>query len=256
MNAEPRCELCRSQVVSDAVARRRMSSGPDGVFHGGCWDKVRSGRRRRALNRVEHIISALPVWVVGTNVGSEEFARCISSARLRHFAATYTPERGSALLSGKSGTGKTTAVAFAVLRIVLSAVDAAVDGAPEQLDRAASIVWARAVDVSTAIRAYPLGQGEPTLISRARSASLFVIDDLGREPTPHGIGDPIFRDLIDDRYMHALPTVVSTGLPRKEFAIRYGDDQVRRLTERGRGRLIEVRDDVVEANDVRLSRRS
>lgn len=76
---------------------------------------------------------------------------------------------------------------------------------------------------------------EPEVRRSARVASLFVLDDLGKEPVSHGL-----FEVLDHRYdvanrpgKQCAPTIVTSELGEKALANKYDDGTVRRLMSHG-----------------------
>jgi DNA replication protein DnaC len=160
---------------------------------------------------------------------SPEFAEKCSLPELRKFAATYHPQDNSAVASGLTGIGKTTAL--------VALANRALDEARElgNLDHwIVRACWATAHDLASARREHRLGCGEAPLIAAAKRASVLFLDELGFEPPSE-----IAFEVIDLRYRAGLPTLVTTGLridpdpSGQSLRQKYGDALVRRLLERG-----------------------
>lgn len=132
----------------------------------------------------------------------------------RLWAWSQDPAISSAVLSGPTGVGKSTAAAVA-LRSVLAT------------GWGGSIGWHTARELAHAARAWPLGEGEAPLLRRARHVGILVVDDLGLERDPAEL-----IDVVHARYEASAPTWVTTGLSLAALETRYGDAVVRRLTER------------------------
>lgn len=81
---------------------------------------------------------------------------------------------------------------------------------------------------------------EPAILARARRTPVFMLDDLGSET-----GDDVARaqlmELISRRHLEHRPTIVTTGLPMEELQRRYGGGFVRRLSEKARALVVNVR---------------
>jgi DNA replication protein DnaC len=129
------------------------------------------------------------------------------------------------LLVGPTGAGKTT-LATAMFRLHLERAIA--EGATsEARSWGARALWVHAKKISLARREAPLGR-EPELLTRAREASVLLVDDLGQE-APSDQGDVVA--LISDRQAEGRPTLVTFGFRLDDLAPRYGAHFERRLVE-------------------------
>ena len=244
------CRHCPEVLKDDEV-----------ILCGPCSAKAEAERQRqeaerREQERVQSIraqarrgLDGVPEWP-HARVDSPEFDVKCRSKRMRQFARQYTPERGGGVLSGLSGIGKTTTAVALAMRLADEGFKAALeapgdidsaavrfvrgralieDERPPALNFAAGIVWTTAREIVLARRSHELGS-EPPLLAKCTGATLLFIDELGSEP--HDRDGDLFA-VIDDRYAAGRPTLVTTGLPLKEFEERYGSALLRRLTERG-----------------------
>lgn len=137
----------------------------------------------------------------------------------------------SAVLLGPTGCGKSTAAALLVHRALSECADEGRRGVV--LD----VCWTNATDLALAERRHPLGQGEPPLVRRARTAGALVVDDIGLEATEGAI-----FPVLSHRYHHRLPTIATTGLTKSELSAHLGAAGVRRLTEQHAGFRVLVVD--------------
>lgn len=115
-----------------------------------------------------------------------------------------------ALLLGPTGVGKTTAALW---------IHAGFGGE-----------WAPARQLAAAERWHPFGEGPPPAITRACTARVLYLDDLGAEET-RDVG--ALQEVLERRYASpaGLATVTTTGLTRQQLTDRYGAMTVRRLTD-------------------------
>lgn len=135
------------------------------------------------------------------------------------------PNRASCLILGPTGVGKTVAAALAFRRVL----GAGVRHAGPAWDFAATARWYDASALARARRGWPLGQGDPPEFERAAGASILFLDDLGQERQDDGS----LRDVLNERYSNARPTVVTTGLRMPELVTRYDAQFVRRILQGG-----------------------
>lgn len=217
----------REHQQEQAVQRRRQ------------WEE---SVRRRCVSSFANV----PSWPhLGT---AAAFSKVVSEKHLRAFAERWDHSKGSALLLGPSGAGKTSAAARALRRLEADAVakiledGASVYGMPpsaaeESLSALSSTLWTKAFELVEALGVYGNELNAP-LIVKAKEASILVVDELGPEPAKH-IG--VIFDIIDRRYERGAPTVGTSGLTKAAFLSRYGDAFFRRLTDGTVGnRLIDV----------------
>jgi DNA replication protein DnaC len=205
-------------------------------------DQRKQERRDTALQDLRaHIagkLNKLPRFRPRTD--ESDFKRAVPHEKLRTVAERYTLERGSLLLLGPSGCGKTTTAQAIVQRLGDQIIQSATADEGEGRFRARSLgcldsfVWTTGNDIVHAYRDSKLGS-EPELLVSAKAASFLVIDDVGLEPF-----DNILFHVIDSRYSHCLPSIVTTGLTTEGFIARYGEALDRRLTEKGIGAPIEI----------------
>ncbi len=202
--------------------------------------RARSERETRTRQTGERAYAAVPDWPHLHD--GDAYARVVTHPGLRAIGERYTPGHGSILLLGPSGAGKTSAIARAMHRIRAERIDRVLDErSAEAADRLREIeryVWVTAWDIARAHGAHRYGTGdEPDLVARAARARLLVIDEMGPEPV-HRVGE--LMDLVDRRYARGLPTVATSGLALAIWRERYGDALFRRLTETGRGSLVDA----------------
>lgn len=176
--------------------------------------------RREIQERTRELRAAMPRWP-WARVGDPLYAARAPDPRLQALASRWTPERGSMLILGPTGVGKTSTLVALVVRLIREAVQAA---DPEHILTGAR--WTSGLELVEARRETRLG-AEDVVLGRARRARLLVLDELGQE-----LGDPRWLlELIDDRYRRSAPTLTTSGLTRAELEGRYGSGAVRRLVE-------------------------
>ncbi|MFD7705611.1 ATP-binding protein [Streptomyces sp. NPDC059786] len=123
----------------------------------------------------------------------------------------------SLLLLGSTGTGKTHQAYGAIRELAITGV-------------AARWVVTTAADLYGALRPRH-GIDSEAEFARYRDARILLIDDLGADRTPTEFVEEVNFRLINHRYEHHLPTLITTNLLRKELAARLGDRVTSRLIE-------------------------
>jgi DNA replication protein DnaC len=123
---------------------------------------------------------------------------------------------------GKSGVGKSFGAACAVREYLKSRIANWIDRRTwEAAERAAdSAMWSDAKEITD----------DKAAFSRARTAFLLVLDDLGKEEDTQ-TGRAAVCSVISKRYDAMLATVITTELPMSDIRIRYGSYLAERLAE-------------------------
>ncbi len=106
------------------------------------------------------------------------------------------------VLAGKEGRGKSFAAAWALSR--------------------RPGLWIYAPELA---RVQAEAEG-PTLDARMRTASLLVIEEVGKEHSPNGYAAARIVELIIYREAEKRPTIITTKLSSAEFLDRYGKEQI------------------------------
>ncbi|MFE0449623.1 ATP-binding protein [Streptomyces fungicidicus] len=125
-------------------------------------------------------------------------------------------EGPSLLIAGPTGTGKTYQ-AYGAVRALLT--------------RGVRLRWeaTTSADLHARLRPRAGHDGERELQTLSRSP-LLLLDDLGAAKTSEWTEELTYR-LINHRYEHMLPTLITTNLPTAELRIALGDRVASRLTE-------------------------
>ncbi|MFG2887842.1 ATP-binding protein [Streptomyces sp. NPDC048297] len=125
-------------------------------------------------------------------------------------------EGPSLLIAGPTGTGKTYQ-AYGAVRALLT--------------RGVRLRWeaATSADLHARLRPRAGHDGERELQTLSRSP-LLLLDDLGAAKTSEWTEELTYR-LINHRYEHMLPTLITTNLPTAELRIALGDRVASRLAE-------------------------
>jgi len=219
------CPSCvtagREQAEEEARQRRRLQ-----------WQEEQ--RKRHAK-----VIEQLPA---GDHI--KDLAAVGGLVERRFLAVAHRLElKGSVLLLGQSGAGKTTVMAAGLYRLGAERLQAVLANprdpdARKAFEEFARVRWVTAWDIGRALSAHRLGTGgEPELVAQAVESSFLVIDELGPEPA-HLAG--VLFDIIDRRSKRGAHTAATSGLSAEAFQGRYGSGMWRRLTERGLGDLVDV----------------
>lgn len=165
--------------------------------------------------------------------------RCCNKGK--DFARKWQRSSKSAVLWGKTGTGKTIAAVALMHRILDHVLRHDVDA--QALRFAAGMRFVSALDVALDRRKYPLGKAESPLVESSKRASLLVLDEVGYEVFDPNRDTALF-EIADERYKKAeRPTIMTTGLdfrlngPKADnwdrFVTRYGEALWRRFREAG-----------------------
>ncbi|MBK8994951.1 MAG: ATP-binding protein [Myxococcales bacterium] len=178
-------------------------------------DERRARRQARQLELARRDALARIGWAWTDD--REVFERAVSAPSLRAVSERWTPDRGSLLVHGVTGSGKTAASARGLRRNVRAATSLE--------DLALGLVWASAADLAHARRRHRIGAGEAPAIEAAIGATILVVDELGPEP----VGDAI-PEVFDARYRRGAVTITTSGMRLEELAAKYGDAVLRRLT--------------------------
>ncbi|MFE3138948.1 ATP-binding protein [Streptomyces scopuliridis] len=125
-------------------------------------------------------------------------------------------EGPSLLIAGPTGTGKTYQ-AYGAVRALLT--------------RGVRLRWeaTTSADLHARLRPRASHDGERELQTLSRSP-LLLLDDLGAAKTSEWTEELTYR-LINHRYEHMLPTLITTNLPTAELRIALGDRVASRLAE-------------------------
>ena len=123
----------------------------------------------------------------------------------------------SLLLLGPTGTGKTHQAYGAIRELAITGV-------------AARWVSTTTADLYAALRPRH-GIDSEAEFRRYRDARILLIDDLGADRKPTEFTEEVNFRLINHRYEHRMPTLITSNLLPKEIAERLGDRVTSRLIE-------------------------
>jgi hypothetical protein len=181
-------------------------------------DAERIEDARREIFRATRVLRARlqPVVSVG-----KRWRELVQRTELIALAEQYEPARGSMLVLGPAGVGKTVALMALASRLL---------GAAHRAGNAAHPVvrarWATGIDIACAMRETRFGSSCDEM-REAQRAPLLFLDEVGQE-----LGDSRWLlELLDERYRHRRPTLTTSGLQLGQLDERYGTGAVRRLTE-------------------------
>lgn len=200
----PQCGSCGQPVdLSD----QELYSSPRRRTCSPCIAKREAARRENAAAR------SVPPRFEWATLECE-----MLSARLK--CPLPTPERIEAIMRadrvvfvGRGGTGKTS-LAVALMR--------------EAARRGADAHFMASYRLATARAKYPLGEGEPPLVERARTAGLLLLDDVGNE---HDTKMSDVRTVVFERHDYERPIWITTALSSRELGAAYGGGFLRRIGE-------------------------
>ncbi|UWM47694.1 ATP-binding protein [Streptomyces carpaticus] len=142
--------------------------------------------------------------------------RMVAAARKGPGGAPGIGQGSSLLIVGPTGTGKTHQ-AFGAVRSLLGA--------------GVRLRWhaATAADLYAALRPRPGADSERELMAIAR-CPLLILDDLGAAKGSEWTEEITYR-LVDHRYAHMLPTLITSNLPIAQLRHALGDRVSSRLAE-------------------------
>ena len=238
------CPLCGAPVGADGVPKQRGDE--QHMVHVACWEGYVESRQRRLetarksivrsfLYQAEHDhleqrVGGMPMWPHARHDNPEFLRR--ASVKIARALAKYSFADGlSLVVSGKTGTGKTSLVT-ATLRRWCAEAEASVrlpasDPDAQLAHFAPRFFFVTGPELVNARRNWRIGHEAP-IVDEAKRIPLLIIDELGFEPLSE-----IPFEVVDHRYRQQSITIVTTGLDPKAFRDRYGDALFRRLTENG-----------------------
>lgn len=178
-----------------------------------------SSTTERISQRVVDLIPTVPRGLLER--GAIAAAKNLEDERLVALRDVWDGRSGRLIL-GPTGAGKSLALAQAARRFALSR---------SRGEDAPKVVWYRADELARA-----LGErGGTESVSRAKTAALLIIDDLGWERWHETL-----LEVVGSRYDGRKVTTATTGLKMADFVNRYGDAFLRRIVEVGDGGAIDL----------------
>lgn len=174
--------------------------------------------RRRGAERCERDIPEVFRDAVVSVPAVAEWVRSLAEATVQGMRGEVASvHKGpSLLLLGTTGTGKTYQAFGAVRAIAASGMHC-------------SWLATTAADVYAALRPRPKVDAESEF-TRFASAQLLVLDDLGAAKASEWNEEVNYR-LINHRYQHRMPTIITSNLLAGQLAERLGDRVMSRLAE-------------------------
>lgn len=194
-----------------------------------CSAAERAHRRAAILRDAYGSLPSLE-WCRFGNQKAESILRAVQD--LRSIMVGWNRTRGSLLLTGPTGVGKSVSM-VCLAHMHLDAArdhDGLEERAEKRLRAVAGIRYVNAADLARARRNHPLGQGDPPSLVEAYDCSLLLLDELGREPD----GDMTIFEVVDARARAGLSTIAATNLSEPQIKRKYLESGARRLKEFGR----------------------
>lgn len=192
------------------------------------WGKADRSADREAKQRAFTLLAALLPPTL--NVPRATLVNRVRDGKLIDVVDGWTWSDGNIVLLGPSQLGKTTAAAYLVRKLVFRAAASAAS----VWERAERMAFFPALELAAAVREYPLGQGEPEAVRRARAASLLVLDDV-----KVGMDADVLMRVLDFRRAQDRQTLVTSGHTVEELAQAFGESVWHRMAQCG-GRTSKV----------------
>lgn len=172
----------------------------------------------QAAERITRTIPERYTDATVTETAVAQWVRAVIAASVEQSRSDCVSVRTgpSLLLVGPTGVGKTHEALGAVRAIAVSGV---------------RCMWriATAADIYAEMRPRPRVDSEEVFM-RYAGAQLLVVDDLGAAKGSEWTEEVNYR-LVDHRYRHRLPTLITTNVPGKELGAALGERVASRLTE-------------------------
>jgi len=217
------CKPCCDRETRDREAREAIVQQCGRIKGGFRACSAGAPIRENHTGFVGQNVGGLPQWP-WARFANDAFVK-LANPKILEAVRTWTPADGSMLLLGETGSGKTAALVAWVVATYEHALEAAKLGTVEPVPE---FFFVTALDLLTARRSFPLGEGEPPALLRARKCEILILDELGPETTP----DLVF-EIIDARHKRGAVTVATSGQTEKGFITKYGAAMFRRLTAPG-----------------------
>jgi hypothetical protein len=203
------------------------------VLHCEACEAAREAEQRASAEFAELKASGIPPQLLWAKPGAPELRERAPVTAVRAAVAKLGQllevARGQAstfkgtpvvLLAGPAGSGKTS-IACSMLRVVIERV---------HIGRPAAR-FLGALEAERVMRENRLGTTDPPAIVQATRRPFVVLDDVGQES--NDAATQVIKGIIANRHEKGRATVVTTGLPRRELAERYGGGFLRRVLSGG-----------------------
>jgi DNA replication protein DnaC len=149
--------------------------------------------------------------------------------RLQRAALT----KGSVVLLGPAGKGKTVGAVIVARGRLAARIDAErqreeIAHHPHGGYDLGEVAWVSVPDLAGIRRRYPLGQGDPPEIEKAKYVPTLILDELGSEdPASRAVA----QEIIWARYDAGLPMITTSWMTVEQLAAEYGGGIGRRIME-------------------------
>lgn len=176
-----------------------------------CWDCSRSAESRtRETEQRTLAVSTIPARFAWARLGAPELRDRVKAPSDLKALSERILASANVVFAGPSGSGKTS-LAVACLR-----------------ERIPHGIFVSSMRLSTARIQNRAGEGEASLVERAMTAPLVLLDEVGGEAktSTNAVKDVIFARADAD-----LPTWITTGFNHTQLVDMYGDGALRRMTE-------------------------
>ena len=176
-----------------------------------CWDcsRVAETNTREADAR-KRSLASIPKRYDWARLDAPELAKRVKAREPLGGLTRRILASERVVFAGPSGAGKTS-LAIACLR-----------------ERIPHGLFVSALKLGTARIQGRAGDGEASLVERAMTAPLLLLDEVGGEVKT---ATNAVKDVIWERMDNDLPTWITTGFRSDELLAMYGDGALRRLTE-------------------------
>lgn len=209
------------------------------------WEAQDRAKATDRLMRDAGSTNRLATWTLRTYPDDDEARRLLGEAR-SWYSAHQAGERTNLLLFGGIGAGKTGLAWGLIRQLVEDEIDLFYATPADERTRTEPqlagtlVVWR---DMLGEMRRMI---GEPdagALVERARTVPVLALDDVGAERPTDWARDELAQ-LVEERYQHRRPTIVTSNYDPAELARRLGHDDLvigQRIISRLCERAVQVR---------------